>query len=264
MTEAGKAASLPGAFFDLDRTVIPGSSLSLLARGLRRGDLYGVRDLIRMAARQTRFAVLGETDGSVRDTRQDVLAFITGRDQSDLQAWGRQIATNEVLPRVYPDIVRIIAGHRTAGHRTLLVTSSPVELAEPIAAALDMDGALGTTAEVDSAGRYTGRLSSGLLHGPAKAAAVAERAAQDGIDLAVSHAYSDSVNDRLLLESVGYPHAVNPEPRLLDVALRNGWAIHELRPVRRQLLVGVPPVVSIGGLFLAGFAAGYAARGSRP
>lgn len=252
------------AFFDLDRTLIPGSSLFLLARGLRARDLYRVRDLLRMAGQQAMFKLVGETEESVAAVRRDALGFTTGREQAELRAWGREIATTEILPRVYPDIVRIIAGHRSAGDRTYLVTATPIELAEPVAAALEMDRALGTQAEIDSSGRYTGALVGGLLHGPAKAAAVLDLAERDGVNLARSHAYSDSVNDRRLLEAVGYPHAVNPDAGLLEIAVRNGWAVHELRPVRRQALVGVPPLVPVAALFGAGFTAGYLARGRRP
>ncbi len=251
------------AFFDLDRTLIPGSSLFLLARALRAGDRHRIRDLVRMARQQAIFTLVGEPEASLTGARRNALSFIAGREQQELQAWGREIATNEVLPRVYPDIVRIMAGHRAAGHRTYLLTAGPIELAEPIAAALDMDRALGTQAEIDASGRYTGRLVGDLLHGPAKAAALRELAEQDGISLVRSHAYSDSLNDRLMLEAVGYPHAVNPDKGLLDLALRQGWAMHELRPVRRQLLVGVPPAVPALALVAAGFVAGYSSRGRR-
>lgn len=254
----------PAAFFDLDRTLIPGSSLFLLARGLRSRDVYRVRDLVRMAVQQGRFKLRGETEHSVAAVRREALSFIAGRDQAELAGWGREIATTEILPRVYPDVVRMIATHRAAGDKTYLVTATPTELAEPVAAALEMDHALGTRVEVDSRGRYTGALTGcGLLHGPAKAEAVVERAVQDGIDLARSHAYSDSINDRKLLEAVGQPHAVNPDKALLRLAVRHGWAVHELRPVRRQALVGVPPLLPVGALIGAGFAAGWVTRGRR-
>ncbi len=95
------------------------------------------------------------------------------------------------------------------------------------------------------------------MHGPVSLAAVRELAADRGISLVRSHAYSDSYDDRDLLAAVGHPHAINPEPRLLEAAVRHGWAVHEHRPARRLLLVGVPPVVPVGGLVGCGVAIGW-------
>jgi hypothetical protein len=47
---------------------------------------------------------------------------------------------------------------------------------------------------IDADGNYTGELSF-YAYGPHKATAIRELAARDGIDLADSYAYSDSVTD---------------------------------------------------------------------
>ena len=127
-----------------------------------------------------------------------------------------------------------------------------------VAAGLRMAGALGTRAKVDDEGRYTGELVGDILHGPAKAEAVAALAAQRGIDLSGSSAYSDSINDLPLLELVGDPRAVNPDRKLRAVARTRGWPVHELRARRRALLVGVPSVVGATALFLSGIGLGLA------
>ena len=85
-----------------------------------------------------------------------------------------------MLPRVYEDIVRVIDQHREHGDLTFLVTAAPIELADVIAEALGMDGAIATHSEVDADGFYTGRLVDGVMHGPAKAKAIAEVAAERG------------------------------------------------------------------------------------
>ncbi len=251
------------AFFDLDRTLIPGSSLFLLAKGLRARDIYRATDLARLAVQQAKARSGRGTNRDVEKIRLDALSFVTGRHESELRAWGRQLATEEILPRVYPDIARIIAGHRAAGDLTFLVTASPAIIAEPIAQALEMDRAYGSVGEVDEDGRYTGGIVGELLYGPEKARVIADLADQENINLKRSHAYADTIHDRELLELVGYPHAVNPDRHLLEVAVRHGWAVHELRPVRRQLLVGMPTAVSVGTLLGAGYLAGYAVRGRR-
>jgi HAD superfamily hydrolase (TIGR01490 family) len=189
-------------------------------------------------------------------SRDSTLEFVKGRSQQELMSWGREIAEDSILPRVYSDIVQVIDGHKERGDLTFLVTAAPIELADTLARHLKMTGAIATISEVDDFGRYTGRLVGGVMHGPEKAKAVAEAAAKHSLDLAECAAYSDSMNDLPLLESVGYPHAVNPEGELRRIAFARGWPIHELRTRRRALLIGVPAGLGGAGLVAGGIGLG--------
>lgn len=244
------------AFFDLDKTLVPGSSLFLFARGLYERDYYRVRDIARFALGQASFVLFGaERTRGMTQSRDAALEFVRGRSQEELRSLGREIAEDRILPRVYPDIAHIVAQHTAWGDETFLVTAAPVELAEVVAQGLGMTGALGTTAELEH-GVYTGRLIGEVLHGPAKAKAVAELCERRSINLRDCAAYSDSINDLPLLESVGHPHAVNPDRTLLRTARARGWAIHEVRTRRRALLIGVPSTLGGVGLFASGVALG--------
>jgi HAD superfamily hydrolase (TIGR01490 family) len=220
--------------------------------------MFRVRDLLRFGWGQLMFRLRGEQVKNMDKSRASSLDFVTGRSRSELIEWGRDIAEERILPRVYEDIVRVIDGHKERGDTTYLVTAAPIELAETISAALGMDGAAGTVAEVDDAGYYTGRLVGEPLHGPVKAKAVAQLAAERDLDLAECAAYSDSINDLPLLESVGYPHAVNPEGELRRIAMREGWPVHELRTRRRALLIGIPAGLGGAAVFGSGVAIGAA------
>lgn len=244
------------AFFDLDRTLIPGSSLFLLARGLYDRDMFRVRDLVRFGVGQLTFRLAGETARSMEMSRTATLEFVAGRSRAELISWGREIAEERVLPRVYADIVRVIDKHRARGDLTFLVTAAPVELADTVAETLGMTGAIGTVSEVDSSGCYTGRLAGPVMHGPEKVAAVLRETDKRGLELYDCSAYSDSVNDLPLLEAVGDPHAVNPEPALRKIARMRGWRVHELRTRRRALLIGVPAGLGGTALFCAGVGVG--------
>lgn len=244
------------AFFDVDKTLIPGSSLFLMARGMYERDFLRVRDIAKFGWGQLLFVLGGERIKTIEDTKASTLSFVAGRHQDELRAWGREIAEERVLPRVYEDIARVIEAHNNAGDETFLVTAAPVELASFLAESLGMTGALGTESEIDEEGRYTGKLVGDILHGPAKSKRVADLAAERGIDLQASAAYSDSKNDLPLLELVGNPHAVNPEPVLRKIARARGWPIHELRTRRRALLIGVPSALGGAGLFFGGMALG--------
>jgi HAD superfamily hydrolase (TIGR01490 family) len=251
-----RGGQVAAAFFDLDKTLIPGSSLFLLARGLYARDLFRVRDLLGFGWAQARYRMFGERPEGVDLSRNATLQFVRGRSRDELSEWGREIAEERILPRVYSDAVALIDGHRSHGHRTYLVTAAPIELAEMVAQALGMTGAVATVSELDDEGRYTGRLLGPVVHGEDKAKAVAEIAERDGIDLHVSAAYSDSVNDLPLLEMVGFPQAVNPEPELRRLARSRGWPIHLARPRRHALLVGIPAGLGGLGVFGAGVSLG--------
>ena len=244
------------AFFDLDKTLIPGSSLFLMARGAYERDMFRVRDLLRFGWGQLMFQLKGEDAKGMEMSRSDTLDFVTGRSQEELLAMGREIVEERIIPRVYADLVNVIQAHQGRGDLTFLVTAAPIELAETVAEQLKMDGAIATISEVDEHGFYTGRIAGEVMHGPAKAKAVADKAAELGIDLYDCSAYSDSINDLPLLESVGDPHAVNPEPELLRTARSRGWRIHELRTRRRALLIGVPAGLGGVSLFAAGLGLG--------
>jgi HAD superfamily hydrolase (TIGR01490 family) len=246
------------AFFDLDRTIVPGSSLFLLARGMYARDYYRVRDILRFAGGQLKFRISGESESGVNRSREAALEFVAGRTREELQQMGREIAEERIIPRVYEGITKVVEYHRNAGDLTYLTTASPQELAEMVAASLEMTGALGTRAEVSDDGRYTGRLVGDILHGPAKAAAVAALAERYDIDLSESYAYSDSINDLPLLELVGHPHAVNPDQELRRAARERSWPVFELRTRRLPLLIGIPSAVVAlavfgGGVALGGF-----------
>lgn len=251
------------AFFDLDKTLIPGSSLFLLARGLYRRDMFRVRDIIRFGWGQMMFRLRGEAVRGMDMSRESTLDFVVGRKQEELLEWGNEIAREQILPKVYEDIVGVINQHRKRGDLTFLITAAPIELASTIAEALSMTGAIGTVSEVDEEGNYTGRLVGAVTHGPEKAKAAAEIAERHGVELANSAAYSDSINDLPLLESVGYPHAVNPERELRRLALTRGWPIHELRTKRHALLIGIPASLGGAALFTSGIATGAALERKR-
>jgi HAD superfamily hydrolase (TIGR01490 family) len=237
------------AFFDLDKTLIPGSSLYLLARGMYERDFIRVRQIAGFAWTQLRYQLFGkELMNQVDDIQAGALEFVKGRHQDELHALGQEIAEEQIMPRVYADIARTIDQLKGLGYETWLLTAAPQELAGVIAQGLGMTGALGTVSEVDDAGFYTGRLAGPLLHGEEKKKAVERLAAERGFDMAECHAFSDSKNDLPLLESVGQAHAVNPEPELRRIARARGWPVHELRTRRRLLLIGIPSTLAAVGL----------------
>src|SRR6266567_2077028 len=193
------------AFFDLDKTLLPGSSLFPLAREMYRRKVFTARDIARMAADQFAFRAVGtEGEGRTSRARDASLEAIRGRPRDEVVEMGRSVAEEELLPRLYPQGVDLLGRHKRAGREVYICSSSPEDYLAILAEELGLDGVIGTRAEVVD-GRYTGALAGPMVHGPEKAARVEKLAAERGIDLTRSFAYSDSVNDLPMLELVGNP-----------------------------------------------------------
>jgi HAD superfamily hydrolase (TIGR01490 family) len=246
-----------GAFFDVDNTLMRGASIYYFARGLAARKMFGPRDLARMAWGQVYFRVRGaENTGHIDAARQAALTFVAGHKVADIVRLSEEIFDDSMADRIWEGTRELAQGHLRAGQRVWLVTATPVELATIISQRLGLTGALGTVAETVD-GVYTGRLVGGLLHGEAKAAAVAALAEREGLDLARCSAYSDSANDLPMLELVGHPHAVNPDAELRAEARRNDWPVHDFRSGRKATLIALPTAAGAGAL-AGGIAAGIA------
>ncbi|HEY2580116.1 MAG TPA: HAD-IB family hydrolase [Streptosporangiaceae bacterium] len=251
-----------GAFFDVDNTIMRGASIYHFARGLAARKLFTSMDLARMTWAQVSLRVRGsEHAGHIAAARESALAFVAGYKVADIVGLGEEIYDETMADRIWEGTRELAQRHLDAGQRVWLVTATPVELAEIIARRLGLTGALGTVAEsVD--GVYTGRLIGGLLHGPAKPAAIAALAAREGLDLTRCAAYSDSINDLPMLQLVGHPNAVNPDGELRAEARHNGWPVHDFRTGRRAAMIALPAAGAAGAV-AGGVAAGVALRKRR-
>lgn len=250
------------AFFDVDNTIVRGASLFHYARGLAAHRFLTPEHIVRFAWRQAYFRWHGhERAGHLSAARERGLSLIQGRRVVDFTAHADAIYDDYIADKIWPGTLALARMHQDAGQRVWLVTAAPVEIARMIAARLGLTGALGTECE-ERDGVYTGRLVGDVLHGPAKARAVRELAAREGIDLATCAAYSDSSNDLPMLALVGHPCAINPDSALLRHAKSAGWRVRDYRVGRRAAMIGVPTAAGVGAL--AGtVAAGVAHRRRR-
>jgi HAD superfamily hydrolase (TIGR01490 family) len=247
MTPADPTAA---AFFDVDNTIIQGASIFHLARGLHRRKFFTTRDILDAAWKQAYFRLRGVEDPEhVAEARAAALAFIEGHRVEELEEIGEEIFDETMAARIWPGTRALAQMHLDQGQRVWLVTAAPVEIASTIARRLGLTGALGTVAEHED-GVYTGRLVGDLLHGPAKAVAVRDLAAREGLELDRCSAYSDSYNDLPMLSAVGDPCVINPDPRLRDHARAEGWRVRDYRTGRKAAKAG------LAGAALAGAVAG--------
>ena len=219
---------MPGAaFFDLDRTLIARSSSLALAPAFHRRGLVRRRDRTKAMLAQLVFVRYGAGTSRVGRTAESAMAFLEGLPVEDMREIVGEAMDSAFRPHVYRDALDLVERHRERSERSYIVSAALQEIVDALVAELGLDGGLGSTAEVED-GVYTGRLVR-RLDGRAKAEAISELAAAEGIDLAESTAYSDSAADAPFLEAVGYPVAVNPDRRLRGVAAERGWRVLRFR-----------------------------------
>ncbi|HEY5360562.1 MAG TPA: HAD-IB family hydrolase [Streptosporangiaceae bacterium] len=250
------------AFFDVDNTMMRGASIYHFARGLAARKMFGTREMAALVWGQFAFRLHGtENSEHIDAARQAALAFVAGQRVDEIIRLGEEIYDDTMADRIWAGARQLTQRHLDAGQRVWLVTATPVELANILARRLGLTGALGTVAEsVD--GVYTGALVGGLLRGEAKAEAIRALAQREGLDLARSSAYSDSVNDLPMLQLVGHPNVVNPDSELLAEARAHGWPVYDFRAGRRATMIALP-VAAGAGAIAGGTAAGLAFRRRR-
>lgn len=242
------------AFFDLDRTLISGSSAFTLAIEARRSGLLPTAQFTKDAASAAMFKLFGASDNTSDEVRKRILGAVKGMERGDLVALNAEVLP-KLMERVRPEAKRLVDRHRKAGRDSFIVSAAPQEIVEPLAASLGMTGGIGTRSAV-SDGVYTGELAGPFCYGPGKVEAMNELAEWNGYDLAQSYAYSDSVSDLPMLEAVGHPVAVNPDASLERRARADGWPVvifsQRTKSMLRRSLSGVVAT----GIGVAGFAAG--------
>ena len=213
------------ALFDVDGTLIARNSAPLYMKHLRETGRARRRDVARTIYYVGRYK-LGLLDLERAVTVS--LGWVRGRDETEMKddcvAWYARV----IRPYIYPSMVATIEAHRRAGHVPAIVTSATRYLAEPLAADLGIRHLLFTQLEVRD-GRFTGEAVRPVCYGDGKIHWTERFAASEGLDLGRSYFYTDSITDLPLLERVGEPRVVNPDPRLRRVAQRRGWPVSWLR-----------------------------------
>jgi HAD superfamily hydrolase (TIGR01490 family) len=234
------------AFFDVDNTLVQGSSVIHFGRGLAARKYFTYRDVLGFIYAQAKFQVLGrENSDDVAAGRRKALAFIEGRPTAELLQLGEEVYDEIIADKIWEGTRDLAQMHLDAGQQVWLVTATPYELAITIARRLGLTGALGTVAESEN-GVFTGRLVGDILHGPGKAHAVRSLAIREGLNLKRCTAYSDSYNDVPLLSLVGTAVAINLDAALRDYARKRGWEIRDFRTARKAARIGVPSALALG------------------
>jgi HAD superfamily hydrolase (TIGR01490 family) len=246
------------AFFDLDKTLMAGSSGMQFARIAAKQGIVGKRQLASWGFEHFRYRLRGTTDARTAEVLKVARELITGVPAKAIDRMGPEVMA-AILPRIFPQMLEEVYAHQDAGRPTFIVSAAGNGVVEQLAHVLGMDGGIGTRYEVDRENNFTGRLDGPFVYGEGKVTAMQEFAARHGIELADSYAYSDSLSDLPMLRAVGNPVAVNPDPPLAQIARAEGWQVMRFERLGRRLVAMAVTVLAT----VAGFGASRVAARRR-
>jgi HAD superfamily hydrolase (TIGR01490 family) len=192
-------------------------------RPFYQNGLLNRRAVLRSAYAQFMFALAGADHDQIERMRAYITSMSTGWDVAQVREIVAETLHEIIDPIVYDEAVELMAMHKAAGRAVVIVSTSGEEVVTPIGEMLGADEIVATRMVVAD-GKYTGEIDR-YAYGPEKAVLIRGLAAEKGYDLAASYAYSDSVTDVPMLESVGHPYAVNPDRALRKIAAERDWPV---------------------------------------
>ena len=225
-------SKLAAAFFDVDNTILRGSSSFLFGKSAFERKFFSRKDFWRFAWHQFVFIWKGENNTKLSALKDRALSLVEGQRVSDLQELVDEVYEKHIKLKLWPETVRLAKDHIKQGREVWLVTAAPQELGDVIAHELGLTGAIGTKVERKN-GILTGKLVGKPIHGAEKRKALRALAKDRNLSLKRSYAYSDSQNDLPMLTAVGHPVAVNPDKILTRYAKAADWPIYDFK--KREL-----------------------------
>jgi putative phosphoserine phosphatase/1-acylglycerol-3-phosphate O-acyltransferase len=223
--ERAPPASRIAAIFDLDDTVLAGSSGKMMIRYLHQ-----TRQLTRYFRRRdiarTLALVAGWQMGLVDPFRamEQTARLSAGMDVEEMWALVRRWFESMVVHAILPQARNRLEWHRSQGHIPVICSASSQFSVIPVAEHLGIEHTIYTELLSDN-GRLTGALRTPIVYGPGKVEWMTRWSAAHAVDLAACYFYSDHVSDAALLDLVAHPHAVNPHGALRKLALQRGWPV---------------------------------------
>lgn len=216
------------ALFDLDHTLLPIDSD--YAWGVFTQDI-GWCDPVDFKARNDAF--FAQYQAGTLDVHEYVrfaTEALCRRGPQEAAAAHQRFMREVIEPALLPAARDLVARHRAAGDRLLIITATNEFVTRPIADALGIAELIAVRLARGADGWYNGGIDGVPSMREGKVHRFEQWLSAQGLtwDDVDTTFYSDSFNDLPLLEKVHHPVATNPDARLRQVASKRGWRILDL------------------------------------
>ena len=209
------------AFFDVDQTILSQNSGTLFVKYLYQQGRATRMDLVKGLATYLQYKLnILDID---KFTKQAVKQ-LKGQSESEMVAFCSRWYEDVVCNFIYPEARAAIQRHLAEGYIVAIVTGATRYVAEPLAKDLGIDHVICTQLDVRQ-GMFSGRVVEPICFGGGKILKLRKFVEEHRVELAWSYFYTDSISDLPLLEIVGHPQVVNPDPLLYRQAARRKWPI---------------------------------------
>ena len=208
----------------MDKTLIAGNSgVSFMRYSLRRGKttrwkvIKSIVDYLRY-----RYDVL-----DMEKAYRNSLRPLAGIHEGELTQFCQEWFEDEVRDLIYPEAQDFVRHHLKQGEKVVIISNATTYAVVPLAQYLGVSHVLATQLEVCQ-GLFTGNYIEPLCFRYGKVFWAEKFAGELGAEVGRSTFYTDSITDLPLLERVGTPQVVNPDPKLRSLAKKRGWPIRDL------------------------------------
>lgn len=214
--------------FDLDHTLLAGDSDVLWCEFLM--DL-GILERAQFAARNADMEARYQAGTvGVAEFANFYVGTLTARSREEWEPIRQRFLREIVVPRISPAARKLVQDHLVAGDLVVMTTATNRFITELTARHFEIEHLLATECELRD-GEFTGRTEGTLNMREGKVLRLRAWLEARGLALEelASTAYSDSVNDLPLLQSVEVPVVVDPDAKMRAVAAQHGWRVISLR-----------------------------------
>jgi len=212
----------PAAFFDLDDTIIIGTNSMMLYIKY----LVKRKEMPRWAlAKGVVYSALHKLNLlNIEKLLDNFIAPYKGRDNQEVWDMSLEWFKSLAQPLLAQEALKRIRWHQKQGHTTILLSSASQYVCLPVKDYMGLNHSINSIVEVKD-GILTGQFLKPLCYQEGKVYHTKKFVQQHNIDLTQSYFYTDSITDLPMLEKVGNPIVINPDPLLKREALKRNWPI---------------------------------------
>lgn len=215
------------AFFDVDDTIIKGSTALAFAREM----LAYKKIRTKHYASSFYYALLHKFDKA--DYGKIVayaLTIVKGEKEKEIKKLAKITFNRVIKKKIYLGALKKINWHRKQNDLLVIISAGANYVIKNLGEFLNIDNILTTEVKVQN-GQLTTNTLGELCYGEGKLKKALNFAKKYKINLKDCYFYTDSINDIQLLSAVGHPRVVNPDTKLKKLARKNNWKILRFKEI---------------------------------
>jgi len=211
------------AIFDLDETLIGVDCASVWSQYMVDMGWASQHSFLDAEERLMEEYRVGNMD--MGDYMLFMLQPLIGKRLDTIGDHGKKFAQERIVQHMYTNAKERIDEYLAEGATVIIVSASPEFIVKPIAQLFGVEHVLAIDIETNQTGEISGKTKGTLTYRDGKVTRLTKWLESRPEDMETASFSSDSYNDLALLEKVGKPNVVNPDPRLAEKAAQNKWPV---------------------------------------